>query len=182
MKNNYHSCMKEIGLLCTATRSGHRVEWKYQSIQLLSQEGNQDQRIRIIFTVLKFTNCKPIVLLLVCCLPTQCRRKKKRGKRASILWRSRTRCHNPLFSSILLVNVQSLDNKLDELHAQINYQRATVNCCGMAFTETWLYTTVADMAIAPAVFSIYREDRTRESGQRRGGGYALWLTLAVARM
>jgi len=72
----------------------------------------------------------------------------------------------------------TLENKL---HARIN-QRDTANCCVMAFTETWLDPTDPDWAIASAGFSIYQKERTRESSKHRGEGYALWLTLAEARM
>jgi len=83
------------------------------------------------------TSCKPIVLPPLCC-----QRKKKRGKRAGILWQSWTRFHNLPIPSILLTNVQSLDNKMDKLNAHINFQWDTVNCCMMPFTETWLDPTV----------------------------------------
>jgi hypothetical protein len=45
--------------------------------------------------------------------------------------------------------VQSLDNKLDELHARIEFQRDIANCCVLAFTETWLDPMVPDSAVTP---------------------------------
>ncbi len=42
------------------------------------------------------------------------RRKKHRGKRAGIRYRLRIRAHTPPLPSILLANVQSLDNKMDD--------------------------------------------------------------------
>jgi len=34
-------------------------------------------------------------------------------------------------------NVQSLRNKVDELQGNVRYQKNFMNCCIMAFTETW---------------------------------------------
>ncbi len=44
------------------------------------------------------------------------KRKPKRGKRAGVLVRLRRRAFRPPLPTILLANVQSLDNKLCELH------------------------------------------------------------------
>lgn len=126
------------------------------------------------FSIYRSTCCDPFVLPPLC-LPIRRRRRRKRGKRAGILCRSRTRHCNPPLPSILLANVQSLDNKMDELHARINFQRDIANCCVLAFTETWLDPTVPDSAATPAGFSIYRQDRTTESGKRRGG----WVCIMV---
>jgi len=127
------------------------------------------------FSDYRSTSCKPFVLPPVCCLPTHSQRKKKRGKCAGILWRYRTRCHNLPLPSIFLAYVQSLDNKMDELHAQINFQWGTANYCMMAFTETWLGPTIPDSAIASAGFSIYWQDRTREWVKHRGGAVCFML-------
>ncbi|XP_053292137.1 piezo-type mechanosensitive ion channel component 1 isoform X1 [Pleuronectes platessa] len=53
---------------------------------------------------------------------------------------------------------------MDELHARINFQRDIANCSVLAFTETWLDPMVPVSAVTPAGFSIYRQDRTSESG------------------
>ncbi len=49
------------------------------------------------------------------------RRRRKRGKRAGILVRLRRRAFRHPLPTILLANVQSLDNKLCELRARISY-------------------------------------------------------------
>ncbi len=51
------------------------------------------------------------------------RRRRERGKRAGFLIRLRRRAFRPPLPTILLANVQSLDNKLCELRARISYQR-----------------------------------------------------------
>ncbi len=50
------------------------------------------------------------------------RRRRKRGKRAGVLVRLRCRAFRPPLPTILLANVQSLDNKLCELRVRISYQ------------------------------------------------------------
>ncbi len=50
------------------------------------------------------------------------RRRQKIGKRAGVLVRLRCRAFRPPLPTILLANVQSLDNKLCELRARISYQ------------------------------------------------------------
>ena len=40
--------------------------------------------------------------------------------------------------SVLLANVQSLDNKMDELQSRLTYQRDIKNGIILCFTELWL--------------------------------------------
>ncbi len=74
------------------------------------------------------------------------RRRRKRGKRAGVLVRLRRRAFRPPLPTILLANVQSLDNKLCELRARISYQRETRDCCVICLTETWMSAMVPDSA------------------------------------
>ncbi len=48
------------------------------------------------------------------------RRRKHRGRRAGIRSRLRKRAHSPPLPSILLANVQSLENKMDDLRARMD--------------------------------------------------------------
>ncbi len=99
------------------------------------------------------------------------RRRRKRGKRAGVLVRLRRRAFRPPLPTILLANVQSLDNKLCELRARISYQRETRDCCVICLTETWMSAMVPDSAIELTGFSVHRSDRTKElTGKSRGGG------------
>ncbi len=75
------------------------------------------------------------------------RRKKHRGKRAGIGNRLRKRAHSPPLPSILLANVQSLENKMDDLRARISFQRDIRDCNILCLTETWLTPTVPDTAV-----------------------------------
>ena len=49
--------------------------------------------------------------------------RQKRGTRSGLLVRLRRCTHHPSLSNILLGNVQSLDNKVDQLRARISFQR-----------------------------------------------------------
>lgn len=98
-------------------------------------------------------------------------KKKHRGKRAGVRNKLRTRAHRPPLPSILLANVQSLDNKLDDIRARVRYQRDVRDCNILCFTETWLSPAVPDHAVLPrSMLSVFRQDRTEESGKSKGGG------------
>ncbi len=88
------------------------------------------------------------------------RRKKHRGRRAGIHNRLRKRAHSPPLPSILLANVQSLENKMDVLRARISFQRDIRDCNILCLTETWLKPSVPETAVTPFDnFSVLRMDR-----------------------
>ncbi len=104
------------------------------------------------------------------------RRRKHRGKRAGIRNRLRKRAHSPPLPSILLANVQSLDNKMDDLRARISFQRDIRDCNIICLSETWLTPSVPDNAVTPSDnFSVFRMDRTAEAGKTRGGGVCFFI-------
>ncbi len=104
------------------------------------------------------------------------KRRRKRGKRAAVLVRLRRRPLRPPLQTILLANVQSLDNKLCELRARISYQRETRDCCIICLTETWMSAVVPDSAIELTGFSVHRSDRTKElTGKSTGGGVCFFI-------
>ncbi|KAK1803662.1 hypothetical protein P4O66_021066, partial [Electrophorus voltai] len=103
-------------------------------------------------------------------------RKRPRGKRAGVRNRLRAQAHRAPLPSILLANVQSLDNKLDDLRARIKFQRDIRDCNLLCFTESWLNPAVPNHAIQPAeFFSVHRMDRTADSGKSRGGGVCVMV-------
>ncbi len=105
------------------------------------------------------------------------KRKRKRGKRAGVLVRLRRHAFRPPLPTILLANVQSLDNKLCELRVRISYQRETRDCCVICLTETWMSAMVPDSAIELTGFSVHHSDRTKElTGKSRGGGVCFYIT------
>ncbi len=104
------------------------------------------------------------------------RRRKHRGRRAGIRNRLRKRAHSPPLLSILLANVQSLENKMDDLRARISFQRDIRDCNILCLTETWLTPMVPDTAVTPSDnFSVLRMDRTAEAGKNKGGGVCFMI-------
>ncbi len=104
------------------------------------------------------------------------RRKKHSGRRAGIRNRLRRRAHSPPLPSILLANVQSLENKMDDLRARISFQRDIRDCNILCLTETWLTPSVPDTAVTPSdTFSVLRMDRTAEAGKTKGGGVCFMI-------
>ncbi len=104
------------------------------------------------------------------------RRKKHRGRRAGIRDRLRKRAHSPPLPSILLANVQSLENKMDDLRARISFQRDIRDCNILCLTETWLTPSVPDTTATPSDnFSVLRMDRTAEAGKTKGGGVCFMI-------
>ncbi len=99
------------------------------------------------------------------------RRKKYRGKHAGIRNRLRERPQSPPLPSILLANVQCLENKMDDLRARISFQRDIRDCDILCLSETWLTPSVPDTSVTPSDnFSILRMDRTAEVVKTKGGG------------
>jgi hypothetical protein len=66
------------------------------------------------------------------------RRSWRRGRRSGALVRLRQRAYHPSLLSILLADVQSMDNKVDELRVRISFQRDIRDCNILCFTESWL--------------------------------------------
>ncbi len=104
------------------------------------------------------------------------RQKKHSGRRAGIRNRLRKRAHSPPLPSIQLANVQSLENKMDDLRARISFQRDIRDCNILCLTETWLTPSVPDTAVTPSDnFSVLRMDRTAEAGKTKGGGVCFMI-------
>ncbi len=104
------------------------------------------------------------------------RRKKHRGKCAGIRNRLRERAHILHLPSILLANIQSLENKMDDLRARISFQWDIRDCNIRCLTETWLTPSVPDTAVTQSDnFSVLRMDRTAEAGKTKGGGVCFMI-------
>ena len=97
-------------------------------------------------------------------------RWRRRGIRSGLLVRLRRRAHHLPLLSILLDNVQSLDNKVDKLRVRICFQRDIRDCNILCFTESLLSPYISP-SIEPAGFSVQRANRNKElSGKRKGVG------------
>lgn len=96
-------------------------------------------------------------------LPRELKRRK-RGRRAGAALRAKKRRYIPVLPSIVMGNIRSLTNKMDELAALTRHQREFRESSIMLFTETWL-----------TELTLLRADRTKESGKRKGGGLAVFV-------
>lgn len=100
---------------------------------------------------------------------------RKRGKKGGVRERNKKRGFKPYLPSAIIGNVRSLQNKTDELGAQVQYDQTFRTCSMMCFTETWLHGAVNDENIAMNGFQMFRGDRQRESGKKTGGGVCVYL-------
>jgi hypothetical protein len=72
--------------------------------------------------------------------------------------------------SILLANVQEVENKSDELKARISYQQDIKNCNILCFTESWMNDDIKNIELVG--YTLCWKDRTAASGKTWGGAYA----------
>uniref|UniRef100_A0A2C9LT42 Uncharacterized protein n=1 Tax=Biomphalaria glabrata TaxID=6526 RepID=A0A2C9LT42_BIOGL len=102
---------------------------------------------------------------------------RKRGKKVGLLQRLRRRGFCPPLPTIILANVRSISNKVDEICAHVRYDHIFRESCLLAFTETWLEEDDNDNLIAIDGFSCVRSDRTAESKKKKGGGLCVYINL-----
>ena len=94
--------------------------------------------------------------LLSTVIPFDCPKQRKRGRRGGVRTRLRRRPTKPPLPAIVLANVQSLRNKMDELHANSRFDNVYREACIMAFSETWLNDSVPDDDIRLDGFTVFR--------------------------
>ncbi len=103
-------------------------------------------------------------------------RRRKRGKRAGLLVKSRQRGLRTPLPSIHLANLRSLANKSDELQLLTRTNKDFLNSTVLCFTETWLNGAIPDSALHLSGFQLFRADRvTESSGKTRGGGLCFYI-------
>jgi hypothetical protein len=110
----------------------------------------------------------------VCGLPGCCLRRK-RGRRGGLRQRIRRLKHKIPLPTVILGNVESLKNKIDELAALARYDAMYRNCCAMMLTETWLNPDVPDGCMSIDGFTLIRGDRIDDAGKDGGGGVCVYL-------
>ena len=76
------------------------------------------------------------------------KRRRKRGRRSGSLLRIQRRVSKFPLPSVLLANVQSLKNKIDDLRLRLSPQRDIKNCNILCFTETWLNEDTDNIELA----------------------------------
>ena len=111
---------------------------------------------------------------------------RKRGRRGGVRQRLKrltgtSKC--PPLPSIVLANVRSLRNKLDELHANITCQWAYSQANLICLTETWLDNNIADSELSMDGFGTpLRLDRnTVSSLKSHGGGLCVYVNQEWSR-
>ncbi len=73
-----------------------------------------------------------------------------------------TQPHKPPLPSIFFTNARSLANKMDELRLLVATNNIVKNSCILLVTETWLNSSIPDMAIELEGRTVYRHDRTTD--------------------
>ncbi|KAL0148751.1 hypothetical protein M9458_055929 [Cirrhinus mrigala] len=106
----------------------------------------------------------------------RCERGRKRGKRGGIRARLRANPTRPALPTLILSNVRSLENKLDEIQLSRSTEHEARDCCVFVFTETWLNDKTPDSAIQLPGLTCCRADRDSSlSGKTRGGGLCVYI-------
>ena len=99
---------------------------------------------------------------------------RKRGRRSGVRQRNKARQHKPYLPAIIMGNVQAFENKLHELAACVKFQHEYCMCSIMCYKETWLSDDVRDSHVNMEGFSLFRSNRTKDSGKKNGGGVCLF--------
>lgn len=112
----------------------------------------------------------------------RCARSRKRGKRGCVRARLEVKPTRPAIPSIILANVQPLDNKMDYIRHLRSTNRKVSDCCVLVFTETWINENIPDSAIQLEQLACYRGDRDlAEGGKTLGGGVCVYIRDAWCR-
>ncbi|CAM4578856.1 unnamed protein product [Leuciscus chuanchicus] len=107
-------------------------------------------------------------------LPPECVRgnnakTRKRGRKGGIRERIKRQPYRQSLPTVMLGNVQSLRNKVDELRACTQYLSDYRNSCLICLTESWLTGADPDSAADLEGFTLVRMDRNQNSGKSQGG-------------
>jgi hypothetical protein len=94
----------------------------------------------------------------------------KNDRTLMTLWR---RVNQPPLPSVLLANVQLLENKRNELQSRLFYQQDIKNFNILCFLESWMNKDMDNIQLAGV--SMPWQDRTAASGKIRGGGTCFFV-------
>lgn len=108
-------------------------------------------------------------------LPPELKRRK-RGRRSGMRVKNRLRKFKPVLPSVIMGNVRSLANKVDELAGLLKYDRMFRQSSLLCFMESWLNDTIPMDYTDMDGFTIIRQDRDHVmTGKRTGGGVCLYV-------
>lgn len=86
-----------------------------------------------------------------------------KNKKMERRWR-----HKPCPPSVVIWNVRSLTNKMDELSVLVRGQLEYWECRVLCLTETWLNRKIPDCSVELASFSLVWVHREKQSGKTLG--------------
>ena len=162
------------------------VSFVVESLLLLCHSTVAQQR-RIVYSRDQLMELKPAGLATVKeDIPAELWRKTHRGCRGNgSLWRRKGAKHcrlmekktyKPCLPSLIMGNVRSLGNKMDELTSLTRSYQEYRDCSLMIFSESWLHMDVPDHNVSTEGFHTVRADRAcTKSGKRKGGGIAVYV-------
>ena len=98
------------------------------------------------------------------------------GRWSDLLVRLMRHAHHPPLPSILLANVQSLDNKIDKIRARVAFQRDIRDCDIFCFTEMCLSLDMLSESVQPLGIFVRRSGRNKHlSGKKRAWGVCFMI-------
>lgn len=100
---------------------------------------------------------------------------RKRGRKVGLRTCFRRKPFRQPLPSIMLGNVRSIRNKMDELRASVQYLSDYHQSCLICLSETWLAETDPESAIDLEGFSVVRADCSASSGKSKGGGLCMFI-------
>ena len=100
--------------------------------------------------------------------------RRRRGKRAGLRVWLRKRGHRPPLPTMMMGNVRSIRNKIDELAAQCRFNQEYCDTSLICLTETWLESKDADGTVQLDNFNLIRGDRV-SSTKSQGGGVGIYI-------
>lgn len=104
------------------------------------------------------------------------RKTRKRGCRGGNKVKNRRRGRKPVLPSVIMGNVNSLCNKVDELSACVRFDRLYRQSSLLCFTETWLTEGTPDSHVDLDGFTLHRMDRDlSRTVQESGGGVCAFV-------
>ena len=92
---------------------------------------------------------------------------RKRGRKGDLRKRTKRRGFKPHLATTIIGNVPSMNNKLDELRANVQHQGHFRTCSIMCFTESWLHDHITDASVSVEGYKLFRADRQKESGKKK---------------
>ena len=104
-------------------------------------------------------------------------RSRARGNRAGCRLRLEKKGFRAPLPGLILANVRSLSNKLDELQLRLMTDKGYSHTAAFGFTETWLHSNIPDTAMALPGYQLFRVDRDATStGKTKGGGVCFYVS------